>query len=46
VGRDTGTQVSKLYEGPFVFNGKLDRVVILISDTNVVPPRKMPTYNY
>jgi len=46
VGRDTGTQVSKLYEGPFVFNGTLDRVVILISDTNVVPPRKMPTYNY
>lgn len=46
VGRDTGTQVSKLYDGPFAFNGKLDRVVIRISDTNVVPPRKMPTYNY
>ncbi len=46
VGRDTGTQVSKLYEGPFAFNGKLDRVVIRISDTNIVPPRKMPTYNY
>jgi hypothetical protein len=41
-----GVQVSKLYKGPFVFNGELDRVVILISDTNVVPPRKMPTYNY
>jgi len=46
VGRDTGTQVSRLYEGPFAFSGKLDRVVIQISDTSVVPPRKMPAYNY
>ena len=46
VGRDTGTQVSKLYDGPFPFNGKLDRVLIRISDSNVVPARKMPTYNY
>ncbi len=46
IGRDTGTQVSRMYDGPFVYNDKLDRVVIRISDTNVVPPRKMPTYNY
>ena len=32
VGRDTGTQVSKLYSGPFPFNGNLDRVVIKLSD--------------
>jgi arylsulfatase A-like enzyme len=46
VGRDTGTQVSKLYDGPFAFDAKLDRVVIEISDESTVPPRKMPTYNY
>jgi arylsulfatase len=46
VGSDTGTQVSRMYEGPFAYDGRLDRVVIRISDTNVVPPRKMPTYNY
>lgn len=46
VGRDTGTQVSKMYADPFAYDGTLDRVVIRISDTNVVPPRKMPTYNY
>ena len=46
VGLDTGTQVSKLYEGPFAFNGKLDRVVIHVSEGDTVPPRKMPTYNY
>jgi arylsulfatase len=33
VGRDTGTQVSKIYAGdPFVFNGELDRVVITLTD--------------
>ena len=46
IGRDTGTQVSQMYDGPFAYSDKLDRVVIRISDTNVVPPRKMPTYNY
>jgi arylsulfatase len=46
IGRDTGTQVSRMYDGPFAYSDKLDRVVIRISDTNVVPPRKMPTYNY
>jgi len=47
VGRDTGTQVSKSYTGPFPFgSGELDRVVFTISDDDVVPPRKMPTYNY
>ncbi|WP_370980044.1 arylsulfatase [Agaribacterium sp. ZY112] len=32
IGRDTGTQVSKLYEGPFIYNGKLDRVNITLND--------------
>jgi len=32
VGRDTGTQVSKLYTGPFPFRGALDRVVITLTD--------------
>jgi hypothetical protein len=32
VGRDTGTQVSKLYKGPFPFTGALDRVVITLTD--------------
>jgi len=33
VGRDTGTQVSKIYTGdPFIFNGELDRVVITLTD--------------
>jgi arylsulfatase len=32
VGRDTGTQVSKLYSGPFKFKGALDKVVIKLTD--------------
>jgi arylsulfatase len=32
VGRDTGTQVSKLYDDPFIFNGELDRVVIELTE--------------
>jgi len=32
VGRDTGTQVSRLYEGPFPFVGLLDRVTITLTD--------------
>ena len=32
IGRDTGTQVSKLYEGPFPFVGNLDRVKISLTD--------------
>jgi arylsulfatase len=32
VGRDTGTQVSKLYTDPFPFKGALDRVVITLTD--------------
>jgi arylsulfatase len=33
VGRDTGTQVSKIYTGdPFIFNGELDKVVITLTD--------------
>jgi len=32
IGRDTGTQVSKLYDGPFPFHGALDRVVIRLTD--------------
>jgi len=30
VGLDTGTQVSKLYDGPFQFSGELDRVIIML----------------
>jgi arylsulfatase len=32
IGRDTGTQVSKLYIGPFPFKGTLDRVFITLTD--------------
>ncbi len=32
IGRDTGTQVSRLYEDPFPFVGELDRVTILLTD--------------
>ena len=32
VGRDTGTQVTKLYSGPFPFRGDLDRVEINLLD--------------
>ncbi len=32
IGRDTGTQVSRLYEGPFPFVGELDRVAITLKD--------------
>ena len=32
VGRDTGTQVSKLYTDPFPFTGALDKVVITLTD--------------
>jgi arylsulfatase len=32
VGLDTGTQVSKLYKGPFPFKGALDKVVIKLTD--------------
>ena len=34
IGRDTGTQVSKLYQGPNPYRGtgKLDRVVIELND--------------
>jgi arylsulfatase len=46
IGRDTGTQVSRLYTGTFQFNGELDRVTIVVSDDNTVPPRQMPTSNY
>jgi len=31
VGRDTGTQVSRLYRDPFPFVGALDRVVITLT---------------
>jgi arylsulfatase len=32
IGRDTGTQVSRIYHDPFPFVGKLDRVVINLTD--------------
>ena len=46
VGLDTGTQVSKMYEDPFAYTGKLDRVIIVVSDDNTVPPRTMPVHSY
>jgi len=46
VGRDTGTQVSKQYQGIFKFNKELDRVIFLISDENTVPPRDLPAMYY
>jgi arylsulfatase len=46
VGRDTGTQVSKMYNGIFEFDGKLDRVIFTVSDENIVPPRKLPAMYY
>lgn len=46
VGRDTGTQVSKMYTDPFPYDGALDRVIIRVSDENTVPPRKLPTAYY
>jgi arylsulfatase len=32
IGRDTGTQVSKIYKGPFQFKGALDKVVITLTN--------------
>jgi arylsulfatase len=32
IGRDTGTQVSRIYDDPFPFVGALDRVVITLTD--------------
>jgi len=46
IGRDTGTQVSDLYTGIFKFEGKLDRVIITVSDDNTVPPRDLPANYY
>ena len=46
VGRDTGTQVSGMYDDPFLFTGTIDRVIFNVSDDDVVPPRDMPTQNY
>jgi hypothetical protein len=46
IGRDTGTQVSDLYTGIFKFDGKLDRVIITVSDENTVPPRELPAAYY
>jgi arylsulfatase len=46
VGRDTGTQVSKSYTDPFAYNGKLDRVIITVSDDYTVPPRLLSPASY
>jgi arylsulfatase len=32
VGRDTGTQVSRIYDDPFPFVGELDKVVVTLTD--------------
>ncbi|MCH8073370.1 MAG: sulfatase-like hydrolase/transferase [Proteobacteria bacterium] len=41
IGRDTGTQVSRLYTGIFKFDGGLDRVIFLLSD-EVTDPANVP----
>ncbi|MDE0887258.1 MAG: arylsulfatase [Myxococcota bacterium] len=46
IGRDTGTQVSKMYQDPFAYNGQLDRVIITVSDDNTVPPRTLSPASY
>ena len=46
IGRDTGTQVSKMYGDPFAYNGQLDRVTITVSDENTVPPRTLSPASY
>jgi len=46
VGRDTGTQVSKMYADPYAYDGALDRVIITVSDENTVPPRALPRAAY
>ncbi len=46
IGRDTGTQVSKQYTGIFKFDGRLDRVIVTVSDENTVPPRELPANYY
>ena len=46
IGRDTGTQVSKMYTDPFPYNKEMDRVFFQVSDENTVPPRKLPSAYY
>lgn len=46
IGRDTGTQVSKMYTDPFPYNKEMDRVFFQISDENTVPPRELPAMYY
>ena len=46
IGRDTGTQVSRMYTGIFKFEGDIDRVIITVSDENTVPPRDLPAIFY
>jgi hypothetical protein len=46
VGRDTGTQVSTMYQDPFPYDGALDRVIFTVSNESVVPPRTMGTGTY
>jgi arylsulfatase A-like enzyme len=46
IGRDTGTQVSNMYTGPFHYNKEMDRVFFQVSDENTVPPRKLPAMYY
>jgi arylsulfatase len=46
IGRDTGTQVSKMYTDPFAYDGKLDRVIFTVSDENTVPPRGLSPAAY
>jgi arylsulfatase len=46
VGRDTGTQVSAMYDDPFPYSGALDRVIFRIGEGAEVPPRTLGTGVY
>ena len=37
IGEDTGTPVSKDYEVPFRFTGKLNRVLVRLGDSKLTP---------
>ncbi len=46
VGRDTGTQVSDMYDDPFPYDGELDRVIFRVGEGAEVPPRTLGTGIY
>ncbi len=46
VGRDTGTQISTMYDDPFLYDGALDRVESRVGEGAEVPPRTLGTGVY